>query len=215
MDGFGVAAADADGAASDGAAADGGADAAASDGAADVPARPHAARKVAKPARAVPWTNRRRVSWPWRMRGVSSNDGSFTLGFASAGCGGLGSGLGFGSVRRGRSHLIDDDERMVGRPGQVDLLTLRPELGLRRTLHVLLVDRDRGASPRFDLVLRADPEVRRVADDARELIVTSGCLYVGLAQADLLWPHTDVDCRALADRRTRRADPGVVREPDG
>ena len=73
MDGFGVGATLALGATDSAAlgAADGGVDSSAVDGAADVPARPHAARKTAKPAMALPCTNRRRDRWRSGVGGVS------------------------------------------------------------------------------------------------------------------------------------------------
>src|SRR4029079_17115931 len=87
-----------------------------------------------------------------------------------------------------------DDEAVIGRPGELDLVAARPELGPRGPLDVLLVDHQRPAS-RFDEVLGADPDVGRVADDAGQVVVPGRSVVGRLAHADLLGPYAGPDVR--------------------
>ena len=68
---------------------------------------------------------------------------------------------GSGDVRRRL-----DDEAVLRRPGEDDLLTGRPQLGLGRALDVLLEDGHAVAVRELDDVLGAHAEVGRVGDHA-------------------------------------------------
>ena len=96
-----------------------------------VPLVPHAARKAAVPVRAVPWMKRRRVMDPAvdsrssvigllaSLSGIRPGSG------ASAG----GRQSGSGSAWVAGAVAIRDDEAVVRRPRQPDLLARRPQLG--------------------------------------------------------------------------------------
>src|SRR4029078_12263283 len=87
--------------------------------------------------------------------------------------------------------LVADEKAMVGQPGHEDPGTGRPELRTRRALDVLLVHRESGPALGLDLVLRADPKIRRIDDCAIERVVAARGWYVGFVQADLLRPNAD------------------------
>src|SRR6185503_16669188 len=94
----------------------------------------------------------------------------------------------------GAAVLARDDEAVIGRPRQLDLVAAGAELGPGGPLDVLLVDGERPAL-RLDLVLRAHAEIRGVADDAGEAVVAGRALRGRVEQPDLLGPDADPDGR--------------------
>src|SRR5207344_2016979 len=95
--------------------------------------------------------------------------------------------------------------------GHEDPGTGRPELRTRRALDVLLIHRESGPTLGLDLVLRADPKIRRIDDRAIERVVAARGWYVGFMQADLLWP--DPDAQGIASGiGARRPDHRLIGE---
>src|SRR4051794_8274434 len=187
----------------------------------------HAAMKAATPVRAVPWRNRRR-SIPFERLGWSVMVRSPRRGWnarrgRSGRRGALGDGFGGGRRRgRGRAGLAvglvgRDHEAVVRGPRHDDLVARSPELGPTGPLDVLLVDRQGAAIRGHDLVLGADPEVRRVTDDAAQRVVAGRYGVARLAQPELLGPHPDLDHRpgGTVHEGARRAHGRTIREPEG
>src|SRR4051794_41079422 len=175
----------------------------------------HAARKAATPAKAVPCRKRRRV------RSGLKRWGSLAIGSSSdrTRSGARGSrhpraGVGISRVDVGIAGGFRDDEAVIGRPGQLDLVAAGPQLGPCRALDVLLVDGQRAAA-RFDDVLGAHPEIRRIADGAREPVVAGRALGRGLTQPDLLGADADAHSRLAVEEGARDPDRAGVGELRG
>src|SRR4029077_11370264 len=64
-------------------------------------------------------------------------------------------------------------------------------------------------APSLDLVLRADPKIRRIDDRAIERVVAAWGVYAAIVQPDLLGPHADAH-RAAAGVCAWRSDDRVV-----
>src|SRR4029079_4680147 len=205
---FGVAATDAVGSTEAEAAA--GADAlAAVDGGVEAPVLVpvHAARKAANPAMADPCRNRRRLR-PGVSRASRSIIELLLRIVVRSG--------GWGGGRRRAGHRVGglgpvgwNDNAVVRRPRHLDLVAACPELGPGRALHVLFVH-GQVAAVRFDEVLGADTEVRRVADHAEQAVVAGRRVGRALAQPDLLGSHADAHALRPVEQATRDPDPRIV-----
>src|SRR4051812_4813095 len=106
------------------------------------------------------------------------------------------------------------DERMVGRPREMDRVATGPQLLAGGSLDVLLIDLDPGSTPGLDEVLGAHADVRRVDHGAVEVVVPRRRRRALPVEADLLGPHAAAHVVPAVHEVGTRLDRGSVAQPD-